>query len=115
MNIKRNLKFFLESRKKNGKTIVENVPIRIRVNYAGYKVDFSTGYRIDVEKWSETEKRVKKNCTNKLQQSASDINGDLDRFSTIIQTIFKEYEIQELIPTPKQLKEYLYNTESQNL
>ncbi|MFT4224332.1 MAG: tyrosine-type recombinase/integrase [Dysgonomonas sp.] len=109
MNIKRNLKFFLESRKKNGKLIIENVPIRIRVNYAGYKVDFSTRYRIDIEKWDKKLNRVSKNCTNKLQQSASDINSDLDRFSTIIQTIFKEYEIQEIIPTPKQLKENFDN------
>ena len=31
MNIKRNIIFALESRKKNGVPIVENVPIRMRV------------------------------------------------------------------------------------
>ena len=34
MNIKRNIIFALESRKKNGVPIVENVPIRMRVIYA---------------------------------------------------------------------------------
>ena len=34
MNIKRNIIFALESRKKNGVPIVENVPIRMRVIFA---------------------------------------------------------------------------------
>ena len=33
MNIKRNIIFVLEARKKNGVAITENVPIRMRVNY----------------------------------------------------------------------------------
>ena len=38
MNIKRNIIFSLESRKKNGVPIVENVPIRMRVVFGKYKV-----------------------------------------------------------------------------
>ena len=34
MNIKRNIIFALESRKNDGVPIVENVPIRMRVNFA---------------------------------------------------------------------------------
>ena len=48
MNIKRNIIFALESRKKNGVPIVENVPIRMRVIYASQRIEFTTGYRIDV-------------------------------------------------------------------
>lgn len=51
MNIKRNVIFALESRKKDGKPIVENVPIRMRVVYNNQRVEFTTGYRIDVSKW----------------------------------------------------------------
>ena len=51
MNIKRNIIFALESRKKNGVPIVENVPIRMRVIYASQRIEFTTGYRIDVAKW----------------------------------------------------------------
>lgn len=50
MNIKRNIIFALESRKKNGVPIVENVPIRMRVIYASQRIEFTTGYRIDVAK-----------------------------------------------------------------
>ena len=48
MNIKRNIIFALESRKKDGVLIVENVPIRMRVNFASQRIEFTTGYRIDV-------------------------------------------------------------------
>lgn len=34
MNIKRNIIFALESRENDGVPIVENVPIRMRVNFA---------------------------------------------------------------------------------
>ena len=47
MNIKRNIIFSLESRKKNGVPIVENVPIRMRVIFASQRIEFTTGYRID--------------------------------------------------------------------
>lgn len=51
MNIKRNIIFSLESRKKNGVPIVENVPIRMRVVFDSHRIEFTTGYRIDVAKW----------------------------------------------------------------
>lgn len=47
MNIKRNIIFSPESRKKDGVVIEDNVPIRMRVVFGGQRVDFSTGYRID--------------------------------------------------------------------
>ena len=51
MNIKRNIIFALESRKKDGVPIVENVPIRMQVNFSSQRIEFTTGYRIDVAKW----------------------------------------------------------------
>lgn len=104
MNIKRNIIFCLESRKKNGVPITENVPIRMRVIYAGKRIDFTTGYRIDSSKWDVEKQRVKNGCTNKLKQSSTDINSDLNLYFTQIQDIFKQYEIKEVIPTPEQIK-----------
>jgi len=104
MNIKRNIIFALESRKKNGVAVVENVPIRMRVVFASQRIEFTTGYRIDVSKWDIDKQRVKNGCTNKLKQSASEINGDLLRYYTEIQNIFKEFEVQNLVPTPAQIK-----------
>ena len=77
MNIKRNIIFTLESRKKDGVLIVENVPIRMRVNFASKRIEFTTGYRIDATKWDSDKQRVRNCCTNKLKQSASEINASL--------------------------------------
>ena len=105
MNIKRNIIFALESRKKNGVPIVESVPIRMRVIYASQRIEFTTGYRIDVAKWDADKQRVKNGCTNKLKQSASEINADLLKYYTEIQNVFKEFEVQEAMPTTQQLKD----------
>lgn len=105
MNIKRNITFALESRKKNGVLIIENVPIRMRVVFDSHRIEFTTGYRIDVAKWDAKAQRVKNGCTNKLKQSASDINADLLKQYTEIQNIFKEFEVQNVMPTTEQVKD----------
>ena len=104
MNIKRNIIFTLESRKKDGVLIVENVPIRMRVNFASKRIEFTTGYRIDAEKWDTDKQRVRNGCTNKLKQSASEINASLLGYYTEVQEIFKKFEVEEIMPTPEQIK-----------
>ena len=105
MNIKRNIIFTLESRKKDGVLIVENVPIRMRVNFASKRIEFTTGYRIDAAKWDTDKQRVRNGCTNKLKQSASEINASLLGYYTEVQVIFKKFEVEEIMPTPEQIKE----------
>ncbi|KGN71823.1 site-specific integrase [Porphyromonas sp. COT-108 OH1349] len=105
MNIKRNIIFALESRKKAGVPIVENVPIRMRVNFASQRIEFTTGYRIDAAKWDADKQRVKNGCINKLKQSAAEINASLLGYYTEIQEIFKKFEVDEVMPTPEQIKE----------
>ena len=103
-NIKRNIIFSLENRKKDGIPIIDNVPIRMRVIFSNNRIDFSTGYRIDVAKWDFEKQKVKNGCTNKLKQSASDINSDLQKYYTQIQDIFKVFETKNIIPTAELLK-----------
>ena len=79
--------------------IVENVPIRMRVIYASQRIEFTTGHRIDVAKWDADKQRVKNGCTNKLKQSASEINTDLLKYYAEMQNVFKEFEVQETIIT----------------
>ena len=105
MNIKRNIIFTLESRKKEGVLITENVPIRMRVNFASKRIEFTTGYRIDATKWDADKQRVKNGCSNKLKQLASEINASLLEYYTEIQSIFKRFEVEDVIPTPEQIKE----------
>ena len=105
MNIKRNIIFSLESRKKDGVAITTNVPIRMRVIFASQRIEFTTGYRIDAAKWDSGKQRVKNGCTNKLQQSAAEINADLLRQYTEIQNIFKSFEVQNILPSTQQIKD----------
>ena len=105
MNIKRNIIFTLESRKKDGVLITENVPIRMRVNFASKRIEFTTGYRIDAAKWDANKQRVKNGCSNKLKQSASEINASLLEYYTEIQSIFKRFEVEDVMPTPELIKE----------
>ncbi len=114
MNIKRNIIFALESRKKDGVPIVENVPIRMRVNFASQRIEFTTGYRIDVAKWDGDKQRVKNGCTNKLKQSASEINAALLGYYTELQEIFKRFEVAEIVPSPAEVKEAFNNRYEQN-
>ena len=114
MNIKRNIIFALESRKKDGVPIVENVPIRMRVNFASQRIEFTTGYRIDVAKWDGDKQRVKNGCTNKLKQSASEINAALLGYYTELQEIFKRFEVVEIVPSPAEVKEAFNNRYEQN-
>ena len=105
MNIKRNIIFTLESRKKDGILITENVPIRMRVNFTSKRIEFTTGYRIDSAKWDADKQRVKNGCSNKLKQSASEIKASLLEYYTEIQSIFKRFEVEDVMPTPEQIKE----------
>ena len=114
MNIKRNIIFALESRKKDGVPIVQNVPIRMRVNFASQRIEFTTGYRIDVAKWDGDKQRVKNGCTNKLKQSASEINAALLGYYTELQEIFKRFEVAEIMPSPAEVKEAFNNRHGQN-
>ena len=114
MNIKRNIIFALESRKKDGEPIVENVPIRMRVNFASQRIEFTTGYRIDVAKWDGDKQRVKNGCTNKLKQSASEINAALLGYYTELQEIFKRFEVAEIMPSPAEVKEAFNNRHGHN-
>ena len=114
MNIKRNIIFALESRKKDGVPIVENVPIRMRVNFASQRIEFTTGHRIDVAKWDGDKQRVKNGCTNKLKQSASEINAALLGYYTELQEIFKRFEVAEIMPSPAEVKEAFNNRHGQN-
>ena len=44
----------------------------MRVIFASQRIEFTTGYRIDVAKWDADKQRVKNGCTNKLKQSAAE-------------------------------------------
>lgn len=61
--------------------------------------------RIDAAKWDADKQRVKNGCSNKLKQSAFEINASLLEYYTEILSIFKRFEVEDVMPTPEQIKE----------
>lgn len=100
MEIKRNCQFLLD--KEPGK---RDAKLRYRIKYAGNIVAFSVGYRVDVDKWNTETQRCKANTTNKKKQSASEINREIQRLESLMDDVFKEWEVRETVPTPDQLRE----------
>lgn len=101
MNVKRSIRIAPERRRRKGKLVEENVPIRIRISYAGNRVELSTGLNIDLEDWDDSKNLVKSNSKNRTGQSSGEINillndykNDLDRylFSSIAQGEIPEVE-----------------------
>lgn len=105
MNIKRTVNFKLEQRKKKGVAVTENVPIRMRLTFDGNRIEFSTGYRIDADKWDAAKQRVKAKYTNRQKVTAAEINAALGNYELPIQSVFKDLEVQDVMPSTDQLKE----------
>ena len=57
---------------------------------------------------------MKNGCTNKLKQSASEINAALLGYYTELQEIFKRFEVAEIMPSPAEVKEAFNNRHGQN-
>lgn len=104
IQIKRNLIFSLEKRKRDGQLITENVPIRLRINYGGTRLDIQTGYRIDANKWNKEKEQVKNGTFNRLGQNASSINSRILELKVVIQDFFQECESQDKIPTKDEIR-----------
>ena len=103
--IKRNLVFAPEHKKKDGVLIKDNVRIFMRVTFNSKRIDFSTGYKIDLDKWDDKTQRVKRNCMNKSMQTAADINAGLTQLESAIQEVFKDFEYREVMPSPQEVKD----------
>lgn len=104
MILKRNINFWLDSRKKDEVPVTENLAIRMRLSYGGKAFDYSTGYRIDASKWDAKKQRVKNGCTNKRKETAIQINTELNRLENLLQDIFSEFEYTEQKPTTDDIK-----------
>lgn len=96
-------KLSLERRKKDGKVIEENMPIRITVNHMGNRITLSTGYRTDLKAWNEDKKVVKQGHVNKQGEPYNIINANLseqagfiDRYALKKQIENEALDLEEL-------------------
>ncbi len=102
--MKRTVKFDLFPKKVNG-VLVECRPIRIRVSYAGFRVDMRLGYSIEPEKWDALAGRAIAGAKNRYKQTAGEINKAIINAESQIEEIFSRYELLEKrAPNPTELK-----------
>ncbi len=103
--MKRSIKFDLFPKKVNG-VLVECRPIRMRVSYAGNRVDIRVGYSIEAAKWNVKEGRVKAGAKNRYKQTAGEINKAILACEERIEGIFTRFELLEKRnPSPAELKQ----------
>lgn len=105
---KLDVKFRLKQRKLKGSLLneggmtTENVLITMRVTYLSMRLEFSTGFHIDVTCWdSESE------CAtgpNREGQSADEINGGLMRLARNIKSAARMYEEMEKVPSQEEFR-----------
>jgi integrase len=107
-HIQKSIIFRLEQRKKDGVSVTDNVPIRMRVTFEGKRIEFGTGYRIDKSKWDAVHQQVRHGCYNKQGDSYNAINDDLEEYKSIIHGIFREFEVKGTCPTPELVKAAFY-------
>ena len=81
------------------------VEIQIRLTFNGDRVNLSTGYTVPKEKWDENSQQVKRNCTNSQGYTFAEINDGVAKQKSIINKIFKQYELLGRYPLKDEFKE----------
>lgn len=103
--MKFSIKYQLSPRKE-GDRLTENVPIRLRVSFAGLRVDIRSGYVIDAAKWDADNACVKVGSKNCYNQTAGEINRALTNLSAKIEEVLTLFELNNhRAPTVKEFKE----------
>ena len=105
--IKRYHLFFIDKEKDtNGKYRLDG-RLRARVTWNKNKVDFNLGYRVELSKWDASTQRVKKNSFNLKKIPANTINSEIQKMDDLINEIFYEFEIKNIIPSPVEFRSLL--------
>ena len=101
--IKRSYLFFPD-KEKEGDGYKPDAKLRLRVRWSGRKVDFNVGYRVKLSQWDTQTQRCRVKTTNLQKQSATLINGVIQAFETIIDSVFTSFELEGISPTPDQVR-----------
>jgi integrase len=106
MYIKRSIKFSVEKRKKDGLLIEKNIPIKMRISYAGFpRLDIPIGARVDFYAWDSENETVVFNYTNKEGRKSTFINNLISAYRNYAEDAFNRYElVEKKIPAPDELK-----------
>lgn len=96
MIIKRTIKFSIRSYKNAGSRI------RMRVSFAGNRLDFQTGIVLNKDNWDDLQQRVLP--TNSNATLANELNDHLSQMLTDMIAVFRNFELQQIMPTASALR-----------
>lgn len=105
MRIKRYTTFSLKKRTNKDENNKPDLQIRMRVSFNSERLELPTGYSIKEEDWDAAAQRVKKDRVNKKNETDTDINAYLNKASYAMDDAFREFEVQDRIPTKRELEE----------
>lgn len=96
MIIKRTIKFSIRSYKNAGSRI------RMRVTFAGNRLDFQTGIVLNKDNWDDLQQRVLP--TNSNATLANELNDHLSQMLADMIAVFRNFELQQIMPTASALR-----------
>lgn len=106
--MKTEAKFYLEKRndKLTGELITQNVPILLFYSFAGKRLQYFTGYRIDSTKWDKPNMKVSKGYAE-----ASEINQELAKLKTKVEDEVNRAKVLNIELTTEDIKDVLKGKE----
>lgn len=100
--IPRKVLFFLDQNKAED---VGFLRCRIRWNHNRLVLTYNVGYTVNISKWDQEAQRcLAKTYHTKRKTPAAAINHEIDRFASVIRSVFDEYERKEKTPTKEGLR-----------
>lgn len=88
-----------------GESVPDEVAIRLRVAWAGYRSDLRSGFMVAPAKWDETNGVVRSNTKNKAGQTAGEVNRKLSALCSVVDDVLTRFEYEnKRPPTAKEFK-----------
>lgn len=88
-----------------GETLPDEVAIRLRVSWSGYRTDIRSGFVVAPQKWDAVNEVVKPNTKNRFGQSAGEINRHLSRLCALVDEVLARFELDnKRTPNVKEFK-----------
>lgn len=117
MKAKSSVNFYLEKRKdkKTSELIIDNVPINLFFSFDGKRLQYFTGYRIDISKWDEKKQEVKRNNINSEGLTSTEINEYLTDIKSTVTEIYKECKALKQTPSVQFIRDELKNRIGANI
>ena len=88
-----------------GEEVAEEVAIRLRVSWSGYRCDLRSGYVVAPAKWDAANGIAKPNTKNKAGQTAGEINRAVARLCSVVEDVLTRWELENgRVPSVREFK-----------